>query len=176
MSTEVRGVKFERSLSVVEIARRVRREVRDAVKRGALPSGLVVSVRSSAYSMGQSVTVAVRHFAGPVLNPARVFADELRCYEYRARGLYSAELIAVTDALEGMLAAYNRDASDLQTDHWDVHFYGSVDVRVDATSERAALLRSEAFVDLQVAKAAHDDIAPLLDAYDTAHPRHCALN
>jgi hypothetical protein len=171
MPTEVRGVKFEGSLSAAEIARRVRREVRDALKQGALPSGLLVSVRSSTYSMGQSVSVTVRAFSGPALNPARVFADELRCHEYRARGLYSAELNAITDALECMLAAYNRDASDSLTDHWDVHFYGGVEVRVDTAAERVALLESEALADLRIAQGAGDDLTPLLDAYDTGRKR-----
>lgn len=171
MPTEVRGVKFDGSLSAAEVARRVRQEVRDALKQGALPSGLVVSVRSSTYSMGQSVSVTVRAFSGPALNPARVFADELRCHEYRARGLYSAELNAVTDTLEGMLAAYNRDASDSLSDHWDVHFYGSVDVRVDTTAERTALLQSEAFADLRIAQSADDDLTRLLDAHDTGRNR-----
>lgn len=161
---EFRGAKYDKSLTRTQIAALVRSDVKAAIKAGVLPAGLKVSVRCN----GSAITASITAFPAAVLNPARVYADAIGVWEQRTRLLYTAPVRQAVDAIEALLNAYLRDASDIQTDYFNCNFYGSVDVRTDNTAERERLLASDELSDLRVSKAAKLDLVPYLDAYDSA--------
>jgi hypothetical protein len=127
-TTEFRGSKFNHA-DVRDIAKMVRKDIAAEIKAGRLPAGLKASVTIDRFSMGQSIDIHVT--ALPVwfrvwdraFVAFEIATNGRRCYDGQR---YSREARAVIRRLEGLLAAYNRDDSDSQTDHFDVHFYGNV--------------------------------------------------
>lgn len=98
-----KGSKCTGYRSVTEVAKDVRKDIAAAVDAGELPP-LVYSVTVEHYSMGQSMNITVRGV------PDRLHRDE------GARALLAQ--------LDSIMAAYNWDGSDIQTDYFDVMFYG----------------------------------------------------
>jgi hypothetical protein len=142
---EVRGSKFDGSLDVAEIAKRLRREIREAIKAGTLPKGLKTSVTIDRFAGGQSCDIRIKALPFPLLNP-----DWRRSRPASGLDLYTGQARDVLDELSRMLGAYNRDNSDSQTDYFDVHFYGHVGVHWEYEKAcRAA----------QIADAAADEYA-----------------
>jgi len=122
------GSKYDRDLSIVAIAKRVRAEIKASIKSGAMPD-CKISVRVRKYSGGRSLDVEVT--AAPegfvICSPERVLYE--RDYPHSTShpgGRYTDAARALLDALEGIRDAYNYDRSDRMTDYFDVNFYGSV--------------------------------------------------
>ena len=117
------GSKYDRDVDVKEIAKRLRTEIKEAVKKGELPQGKY-SVTIDRYSMGQSIDIRITELEGPIMNPGydHMSSDpELRYF-------YAPKVRVAIEKLREMKEAYNRDNSDIMTDYFDVKFYGSVDV------------------------------------------------
>lgn len=131
------GKSYDKTKTTKEIAALVRTQIKADVKAGRLPDAKY-SVRYSAYSMGRSIDVSIE--------PTSCLADwvNVRWADEQARNphrwtetsQYSALAVSTIRTLEAMLGAHNHDGCDSQTDHFDVKFYGSVQLRLgDATAQ-----------------------------------------
>lgn len=121
------GRKYERDFDITEIAKRVRKDIKAAVKIGGLPKGLKASVRTSRYSGGRSLRVAITVAPGVTINnPERVEFDRDNPHSHTAIPILSTRAQVTVDTIEAIVAAYNYDGSDIQTDYFNVNFYGSV--------------------------------------------------
>jgi hypothetical protein len=117
------GNRYDKSLDVKEIAKRLRKWIRARAKAGELPEGKY-SVTIDRYSMGQSCDIRVKQCAAQMLNPAQVrfIADNPHTcvsalpVNHEARERYTPEGRRVLDELSNMLGAYNHDGSDSMTD------------------------------------------------------------
>lgn len=120
----VTGSKFAATsgMDLAAVAKLVRADIKAAVKAGQLTAG-DYSVTISRYSMGQSMDVTVKACALTVVNAARVAAEMTGAdgYDYPR---YSDEGKALLSTLEGIMAQYNRSASDSHSDYSNVKFYG----------------------------------------------------
>lgn len=169
MNARTEGSKYDRNLSTTEIAKLIRADIKTAIKAGQLPKGIKVGVRSRYFAGGSSIDLTITAFPGPVLNPALIYSLELSVFEERQRPHYSLPVRKALATLDGLMDAYNYDASDSQFDHFDVNFYGHVSVRCSQeAAERAVLLANDALTDLRVAKSAGDSMNHWLDGYDTS--------
>ena len=150
--TPVRGTfgrKYDRDLNIVEIAKRVREDI----KAAGFPKGLKCSVRISKFSMGQSlhvnVTAIPEGFAIVSLASVRAEMEGRELPGRDSSRTPAAKQIVAT--LEGIVAAYNRDDSDSQVDHFDTNFYSHIGV------------------DWRLVSAQHDEMkAMLTTAYSVA--------
>lgn len=141
------GAKYDGDLTGVEIAKRVRADIKAATKAGLIPAG-VYSVRYDSYSMGQSIDVTIMHLPGvAVIHPDRPTFDALTLDEQDRRvipSIYSPVGAQILDNVKAILWAYNHDGSDSQVDYFDVKFHGDVRFDSDFTSaERARILAGE---------------------------------
>lgn len=125
---ERRGPKYEARLSTKEVAARVRKEIRTAIKTGELPKGLKVSVRYESFAGGSAIRVAVTAWqGGRILNPERLRLEWEDPHAYvtdRDCPRYTPEATALLEKLSSYAEAYKRDNSDSMSDYFDVNFYG----------------------------------------------------
>ena len=97
------GERWQRGRGLKDVAKDVRRDIREAVKTGSLPKDFKASVRISRYSMGQSLDVEI-------LSHSR--ADDSAGY--------------FVDGIQRICARYNYDRSDTMADYFDTEFYVNV--------------------------------------------------
>lgn len=97
------GSKFNGSRTVVDIAKLVRADIRT----DAAVKGVKVSVRVERGFPADSIVATVKGL-GPMVDPRYGKARSIR------------------HALEAILAAYNRDASEVTTDYSEVRFHAEV--------------------------------------------------
>jgi len=102
------GAEYDASMTVKQIAAVVRTRLRAALKAGDLPvpagNEVKISVRYRTASMMQAIDRTVSGFEGT-----------------------RSEWAALRKAIDAVANAYNHDGSDIQTDYFDVRFYGSTD-------------------------------------------------
>ncbi|HXV74633.1 MAG TPA: hypothetical protein VD713_07885 [Sphingomonadales bacterium] len=138
------GSKYDKEATTTEIAKRLRADIKAAQKSGGLPKGLKVSVRSSYFSMGSSIDIRVKACPFPFLNLERLLHDTLNPREFVPETIcpvYTEAGSELLKKLQGMMNAYNYDGSDIQTDYYNVNFYGHAEFDHDLThSVRKALL------------------------------------
>jgi hypothetical protein len=152
MANTVYGKKYNRDLSTPQIAAAFRVDVKDAIKAGVLPAGLKLSVKSSRFAGGSSIRVTIKACPSvTILNVENVNADRADGGTYPSRPRYTAEAIALRDALDGMLKAYNYDGSDTMTDYFHVNFYDNVDFcgELEAADYRRAEMLSDRGTELE---------------------------
>lgn len=129
MANNFQGTKYEATakLSLTDVAKLCRADIKAAVKAGTLPQGLKVSVRTDYYAGGASIRVAVTALpAGfPVLNAERVKVDHEDPHTFRPEyhyPRYTPEATALLKTLAGIFDAYNFDNSDSMTDYFHTRF------------------------------------------------------
>jgi hypothetical protein len=130
----IKGSAYEetKSLSTTEIAKLIRKDIKEAKKAGKLPKKLKVSVRTRNYSGGSSIDVQVKSSPVDILNRERLRYEAEHPHERPMSAddpefpIYTEEGEAIMDLLKGFHAVYNRDNSDTMTDYFDVRYYGSV--------------------------------------------------
>jgi hypothetical protein len=108
-SRHVLGSRYDPDLDIAEIAKQIRKLIKDAIKAGYLPR-IKTSVRIKRYSGGESLNVNV---------------DE--CLE-------AIEIEAVVDCvntLERFVKSYQRTLSQSQGDYWENNFIGFVNWYAD---------------------------------------------
>lgn len=136
------GNKYEAGLDVVEIAKRVRKDIKDTVKAGDLPKGIKVSVRIDRFSMGRSIDATIKTLGGEQIHTdefLRWVAENGYTHDMPER--YTEVARVAKEAIEQIVAAYNFDNSDSQTDYFHVNFWGHVDFDYNIeTAEREQLL------------------------------------
>lgn len=129
MSEIVYGPKYNEELSRTEIAERFRQDVKAAISSGVLPKGLKLSVRTKGYSGGGSIDVTVKAVPAGfrILSLARLQEDATNRRGTAPEPWATPEARALLDRLTKMLDAYNFDGSDIQSDYFNVRFYGGVE-------------------------------------------------
>lgn len=163
MYEKVYGPKYEatKGLTVVEVAKLLRAEIKSAVKSGKLPKGKY-SVRSDHNHIGIEI-------GGLAL--ARIFSDERLAFDdhgiFGHRERYAPEMAAAMKFLEGLHDAYNYDGSDISSDYFNVRYYGGVILdhkwsEPVLEAEKAEMLAKEAAA-LATYKATHAAALPPLD-------------
>lgn len=119
------GSKYDSKLNTTQIAKAFRADVKAAQKSGDLPKRLKLSVRTQYYAGGSSIRVGIK---------------DMPC------GARSTRAAVIANRLEDMLKAYNHNGSDSRFDHFDVNFYGSVQIDCNFGSDE------EEQIDWQVAR------------------------
>jgi len=133
------GEKYEKGLDVTEIAKQLRKEIKAGVKAGDLPK-CKYSVRTSRYSMGQSLNVLVSETPFPVNNrrfleleyallhkhTGTLTRDE-QFAEFGETKRWTQEAIDLIMTLAVMVDQWNFDGSDSQSDYFHVNYFSSVD-------------------------------------------------
>jgi hypothetical protein len=116
------------SLDVVEIAKLVRQDIKDLVKAKVLPKGISVSVKTSRYSMGQSIKLKVQKLPEThmIVNSAWVRETDANPHNPNSVRRYSNIGMELLDILEKTLNEYNRKDIDMMSDYCNVHFHDSV--------------------------------------------------
>ena len=136
------GSKYKEGLSTVGIVKRVRQEIKEAIKSGDLPEGLKLSIRTYHNSITPRITAVPEGFN--LHNPEWVKASDAGENTYRSNTpAHTPEALAVAKKIERMFGAYNYDGSDIMTDYFNVNFYGG-HVSWGGRVERADLARVRA--------------------------------
>lgn len=132
-NNEFRGARYDatRNLSLKEVAKRIRQDIKQMIKAGTIPSGTKVSIRMDGYN-ALRVSITALPADLKVYNPEYVQATknfnqppewDLRCDRY------TKKMQAIIDALDENTRSYNRDNSDSMVDYFDVRFYdGRADI------------------------------------------------
>jgi hypothetical protein len=127
------GTKYEatKDLSRVEIAKLIRADIKAAVKAGLIPKAKYSVTCSRGTGIDVSIVDVERR--GFVLhNPERLRweAENPHASMWSAPGnvrdRFSPEAEAVLAALKEIWGAYNYDGSDIQSDYFNVRYYGGV--------------------------------------------------
>ena len=123
------GPKYARRLDIAEIAKLVRWDIKDAIKKRELPQAKY-AVRISRFSGGCSLDVRVSELPDgfPLLNAERVQLEISDPHTIHSTPRYTPEGTAMLKKLESIVGAYNYDRSHSQTDYFDVNFYSHVKV------------------------------------------------
>ena len=116
------GEKYEDGLSTVGIVKRVRQEIKEAIKAGDLPK-LKLSNRTDHNTKTIRVTADPDDF---ILHNAEWVKrnDAGEVHHRPSIPVHTSAAEAVAKKIERMFAAYNYDGSDIQTDYFNVNFYG----------------------------------------------------
>lgn len=166
------GVKYDEKLSTKEIAKRIRADLKAAVKAGILPN-VKFSVTSSRGS-GRAVDVRIMS-----LPEGMVIHNELRLIdEVQRAGVTpgipwaSAKARALLDNVEAIRQAYNYDGSHLETDFFDVNYYGGTDFDPELSSaqyaQRLSEIREKIAAGWTYSELRERWVAPSADDGDTA--------
>ena len=107
----VKGPKYIGRRPVKEVSMDIRRDLKDAVANGELPSGLKFSVKTD--NRGTSA-VRVRVSGAPKTRD-----------DY---GRLTGEAKAVYEKVDSIVRAYGRDNSDTMSDYFDTDYYGFTDL------------------------------------------------
>ena len=126
------GSRYDEKLSTKEIAAKIRQNIKAHVATGALPQGLKVSVRYERFSGGTSIDTRVTAWPEGFLwlNPQWVLSTKESSNQSTSHQLnrYTEQARKVIETLKAIHDAYNHDDSDAMVDHFDVKYYGNVDV------------------------------------------------
>jgi hypothetical protein len=150
----MQGAKYDPARSTNDIAKAIRADIKAAMGKPAadpwaLPKGLKVSVRVDKFAGGCSINARVTAFPGALLNPAAVVAQKLLPNEPLRYSRLTTEGDRVVAVLDGLMADYNFDKSDPQSDYFHVRFYGDAGVHHDYAAQRKLeLLASPHLADL----------------------------
>jgi hypothetical protein len=120
----VTGPKYDRDRwrTSAGVARLLRADLKAAQQSAALPPTAVFSVRSETFAGGQSVRVEIRNL------PDREILDDHPDYPNRP----SRAALELERTVRRMANAYNRDASDRQSDVYDVNYLALVSVETES--------------------------------------------
>lgn len=131
------GAKYDSRLTTAQIAALVRAQIKLARKLakqsagedgsvklpdpiGDAPVEIKFSVRSERFAGGSAISIEI-------MNEPHEWAWEMREDRYGiVMEMATPAMRALVDALADLMRAYNFDGSDVQTDYFDVNFYGSV--------------------------------------------------
>jgi hypothetical protein len=106
-TTYTEGAKYTKGQNLRDVAAAVRKDIKAAVKSGALPAGLRCSVRISRYSGGQSLRVKVQAVPFEIANAWRVEGEYYGDRGAEQRPRLSDEATALESALRAIVREYN---------------------------------------------------------------------
>ena len=136
------GAKYEESVDLAEVAKRIRKDIAARVKDGTLPAAKY-GVRISRYSQGQSLDVRISGLPFDIVNPARVRQDVFEPNAWPTLVRHTNLANCVLEDVRAIVDAYNFDGSDPQTDYYHTNFYGTVDFGGPQEDREWAILRSK---------------------------------
>lgn len=141
MAREAEGAKYgaTQSLSLVEVAKLIRADVKTAIAAGTLPRGLAVSVRVRHSSIDVTITAAPFE----LLSRAHVLAVDVLPDVHTRISRYTPLTLCALDRLEDIANAYNYDRSEPETDYFNVRFYGHPSVSYVLEGQARAALKLE---------------------------------
>jgi len=122
MTERIFGSKYNRNLSTTEIAKKIREDIKTAIKNKELPE-IKTSIRTEYYSMGSSINIKIIELPFNPFNKERVIDEIKNPFDYKVVPIYSEKGQAVLDKIEEIARAHNHDGSEPQTDYFDVNFY-----------------------------------------------------
>lgn len=146
------GELYDGSLTTVQIAAKIRAEVKRRVKAGELPADWKYSIRSDSFAGGSAIRINATsprpvYLAswGPLHVPSWAtefpiivelpIKGEWKSCAVRQHGWHVTredvevpEAKSVREQLEALHAAYNHNGSDIMTDYFDVNYYGTVEL------------------------------------------------
>lgn len=139
MARAAEGSKYRatESLSLVEVAKLIRVDVKTAIAAGTLPRGLAVSVRVRHSSIDLSITAAPFE----LLSRAHVLAVDVLPDIHTRISRYTPLTLCALDRLEDIANAYNFDRSEPETDYFNVRFYGHPSVSYVLEGQARAAMR-----------------------------------
>ncbi len=145
MTQRVYGEKYSKDLNTTQIAALVRDEVKAAVKAGQLPKAKY-GIRTHYYAGGSSIRIRISELPGQVFEPEYLTRGDAYLSGPSVQGedgwqrpsRYTPWVTKAVAKVSAMLAAYNYDGSDIQTDLYDVKFHADVAVRTTEAEEQAA--------------------------------------
>ena len=121
------GTKFDRNRSTSQKAQAIRADLKAAQKARVLSPALRISVTTSLFSGGSSISVRVQSTPFLVLNHEYVEACELDPHTFHANAeRYTRKGRELLLLLEDMAEAYRRDDSDSSVDYFNCNFYLTV--------------------------------------------------
>ncbi|XKH58452.1 hypothetical protein LG293_17680 (plasmid) [Citricoccus nitrophenolicus] len=103
---------------IVETAKMVREEIKQAKNGGYLPGDFTYGVRKEEFAGGAAIRVNVKG-----LTKDQLCEDDPQQPGFQVR---TAAAIELDNRLEHILSIFNRDASDSMVDYFDVDFYSTV--------------------------------------------------
>lgn len=122
------GSKYDETLDVAEIAKRVRADLKAFIKAGTIPKGKY-SVTIERFSGGCSLRVRLSQLISPhlMLNPERVKFEQDNPHAVSGSlPQFTPAGKALLEKVEAVVNAYNFDGSDTNFDYWNMNFYSSV--------------------------------------------------
>jgi len=131
------GTNYEkaRGLTIVEIAKLVRKDIKTYIKENNL-KGLKVSVTTEKYSGCRSLNaeiVKVPSNYGAITNEYLRATQWLQDYS-NSYGVerYTPEFNQVIDDIKKIIESYNREDIDIQSDYFNVSYYSRVSIDIDS--------------------------------------------
>lgn len=132
------GTKYNRDLDVAEIAKLLRADLK------AAKLGVKFGVRVRRFAGGCAIDVTIKTLpVFRVVNPERVIAEIETPHAYPLPDYLTTEGRELLNKVEGMLQAYNRDASDTMFDYFCVNFYGHADYASELIRAEREEIRQE---------------------------------
>jgi len=133
-ANEVQGSKYTatKDLSMVEIAARIRADMKAAQKTGTIPASIKLSVTTKLYSGGGSIDVKITALPTgfKVWNPDYAAWRRANPHDgwppFTVDQQNSPEYRSLLQRLKAIHGAYNRDNSDGMSDYFDRRYYGDV--------------------------------------------------
>ena len=119
------GDKYNGKLSTVEIAKLIRQDIKNHIEMGCLPDAKY-SVRSKYFSGGSSIDVHVSNLEHKVYTPEMVHYLKLREFPPIGVTCYTKVAENLLNTVQKIMDQYNHDGSEIQSDYFDVNFYGHV--------------------------------------------------
>lgn len=150
------GSKYEQGRDTAEIAKLIRKDIADALKSGALPKGLKVSVRISRFSMGSSIDLTITDAPMAIINRAWAEAEIRRPTEHSGLYRQTPEARSLASKLQNIAEAYRMDESDSQSDYFHCNFY--LHIQFAGFLERAEManIRAEIESEKEIADVSTD--------------------
>ncbi len=102
-------------LTLTEVAKLIRADLKAAQKSGGLDAALRFSVRTEYYSGGGSINLSIKGYTGRLMAP-----------DTYGRTTWTQGARDVAGRVRVVVDAYQRDNSDVLSDYSDVRFYGRV--------------------------------------------------
>jgi len=127
------GVAYEatKDLDLTEVAKRVRVNLKNAQDMECLPPEMTWTVNVRRFAGGQAIDVVLTGMPDSWTYKQPGLAEDYLNRVPRHGGL-TEQAEAAREWAKAMLQSYNRDDSDVQTDYFDVHFYGDVTLHDEA--------------------------------------------
>lgn len=113
-------------MSATEIAKLMRKDIKEAQKRGQIPTFAKICVRVYHHS---SIEITVTQWQGSAYTEEyKAIANQYSVLKHMHIQRYTDALQTTMQVLEDIHCAYNRNNSDTTTDYFDVNYYGVVKV------------------------------------------------